>query len=39
MIQAIKDKPSYSANEVSYTTWQVDETLDFVEEQLWNIFQ
>jgi hypothetical protein len=39
MIQAIKEKPSYSATEVSFTTWQVDETLDYIEEQLWNIEQ
>ena len=37
MIQAIKDRPHYSDTEQSRTTWQVDETLDYVEEQLWLI--
>jgi len=39
MIQTIKERPHYSDDEISYTTWQVDETLDYVEEQLWNIEQ
>ena len=39
MIQAIKDRPHYSSDENSRTTWQVDETMDYLEEQLWNIEQ
>ena len=39
MIKAIKDKPHENPDEPSLTTWQVDETLDYVEEQLWLIEQ
>lgn len=39
MIKAIKDKPHYSETEKSRTTWQVDETLDYVSEKLYLIEQ
>jgi len=37
MVQAIKDRPHYSDDEQSRTTWQVDETLDYIEEKLYQI--
>lgn len=32
MISEIKNRPHYSDEEQSRTTWQIDETLDYVEE-------
>ena len=39
MILEIKNRPHYSETEQSRTTWQIDETLDYVEEQLWLLEQ
>jgi len=36
MLKKIKEKPHYD-NEHSWTTWQTDEILDYVEEQLFLI--
>jgi len=37
MLKAIKERPDYSETEHSYTTWQTDELLDYVEEQLFKV--
>ena len=37
LIKEIKNRPHYSEDEPSHTTWQVDELLDYIEEQLWII--
>lgn len=37
MLRAIRDRPHYSDEEKSYTTWQTDELLDYVEEKLFMV--
>ena len=37
MLDAIRGKAHYSDEEQSYTTWQTDELLDYVEEKLYKI--
>lgn len=37
LIMAIKDAPHYADGSISNTSWQTDEILDYVEEQLFNI--
>ena len=37
MLQSIRDNPHYSDEKLSWTTWQTDEILDFVEEKLFII--
>ena len=37
MILEIRGNPHYGIDDQSMTTWQVDETLDYVEEKLYAI--
>ena len=37
MILAVRGSPHYSNGDLSMTTWQVDETLDLIEEKLFAI--
>jgi len=37
MLLAIRGAPHYSADDPSLTTWQVDETLDYIEEHLYEV--
>ena len=37
MLEAIRENPHYDPQNPSKTTWQIDETLDYVEEKLYNV--
>jgi len=39
MILEVQGTPHYSDTDLSNTTWQMDETLDYIEEKLFNIEQ